>query len=150
MSAEGEGLRGQAEAYTDGASRGNPGPCAYAFIILVEGEVASARSGYLGRCTNNEAEYSAVINALEEALSLGIRRIRVFSDSALVVNQLTGRWRIKDRRMALLASRVREMASRFERVEFLKVPRENPHVAAADAMCNRVLDEVARGDYSFG
>ncbi len=134
----------EALIYTDGASRGNPGPCAYAFLIVVGGEVVAGRGEYLGVCTNNEAEYAAVERAMEEALRLGIRRIRVHSDSRLVVNQLNGVWRARDRRMRALSSRVKDLASKFERVEFVNVPREDPFVAAADRMCNRALDEVGR------
>ncbi|BBE42320.1 Phosphoglycerate mutase [Conexivisphaera calida] len=136
----------EALVYTDGASRGNPGPCAYAFLIIRGDEVVARRSEYLGRCTNNEAEYTAVARAMEEALRLGIRRIRVHSDSRLVISQLTGRWRVKDPRMRALSSRIKELASKFEVVEFVNVPREDPLIRAADHMCNRTLDEVA-GDF---
>ena len=137
----------EALVYTDGASRGNPGLCAYAFLIIRGDEVVARRSEYLGRCTNNEAEYIAVAKAMEEALRLGFKRIRVHSDSRLVISQLTGRWRVKDPRMLALSSRIKELTSKFEAVEFVNVPRENPFIRVADHMCNRTLDEVA-GDFN--
>ncbi|MGC8556052.1 MAG: ribonuclease HI family protein [Conexivisphaera sp.] len=131
-----------AQIYTDGASRGNPGPCAYAFLIVRGDEVVARRSEYLGRCTNNEAEYTAVARAMEEALRLGIRRIRVHSDSRLVINQLSGRWRARNPRMRALAAGIRALAAKFDEVEFVNVPREDPLIGAVDAMCNETLDAL--------
>jgi ribonuclease HI len=134
----------EASIYTDGASRGNPGPCAYGFLIISGGRVLARRSERLGRCTNNEAEYVAVIRAMEEALRLGIRRIRLHSDSRLVISQLSGSWRARDPRMRGLLSRARELSSRFEGVELVNVPREDPFIRIVDGMCNEALDSAGR------
>ena len=127
--------------YTDGASRGNPGPSAYAYI-LVDGEGRTIRqdSGYLGEGTNNSAEYHAVIESLKAALRYTRGRIVVFSDSELVVRQITGRYRIKKIHLADLSREVQKAASHFESVEFRNVPRDHPIIARADTLCNRVLD----------
>ncbi|MGC8970347.1 MAG: ribonuclease HI family protein [Conexivisphaera sp.] len=131
-----------AQIYTDGASRGNPGPCAYAYLIVRGGDVVARRSGYIGTCTNNEAEYVAVREALEEALRLGLRRVRIHSDSRLVINQLSGRWRARNPRMRALAAGIRALAAKFDEVEFVNVPREDPLIGAVDAMCNETLDAL--------
>jgi len=132
----------EASIYTDGASRGNPGDCAYGFIVVSGDRVLARRSEYLGRCTNNEAEYTAVIRALEEALRLGITSVRVYSDSRLVMSQLSGKWRARDPRMRRLLSRARELSSKFERVEFINVPREEALIRIVDGMCNDALDDA--------
>jgi len=81
--------------YTDGASRGNPGDAAWAYVIVREGEIIASSAGYIGIATNNVAEYNAVINGLRAARAHTKEGLLVRSDSELVVRQLTGRYRIK-------------------------------------------------------
>ncbi|WP_449462734.1 ribonuclease HI family protein [Tardisphaera miroshnichenkoae] len=127
-------------AYTDGASRGNPGPGAAAYVLVRDGRVIDKQGFYLGYCTNNEAEYTAVLKALEAALRLGEREVVVVSDSKLVVSQLKGVWAIRNPRMAKLNEQVRSLISSFSSVKFENVRRSDPFVAAADSICNEVLD----------
>jgi ribonuclease HI len=131
--------------YTDGASRGNPGPAAWAYVIVRDGTVIATRSGYLGHATNNVAEYHAVINGLAEARIRTGDRVDVRSDSELVVRQLTGRYRIQKEHLIPLADEVRRQESAFAEVRFESVPREHPCIRIADRLCNEELDARSRG-----
>src|SRR5690348_13270805 len=83
--------------YTDGASRGNPGPAAFAFTISGDGLKTIEECGVLGQMTNNQAEYTALVNALRRASQLGMRRrLAIRSDSELLVKQMRGEYRVKD------------------------------------------------------
>lgn len=126
--------------YTDGASRGNPGPSAYAYILVREGRKVRAGSGFLGTGTNNAAEYMAVIRCLRDAARLPCTEITVFSDSELVVRQLQGRYVVRAPHLKELFSEVREAVRLFRAVGFVHVPRDNPWIAEADRMANEVLD----------
>jgi len=127
--------------YTDGASRGNPGPSAYAYIIVDgEGRIICQDCGYLGKGTNNSAEYHAVIESLKAAARYTRGKIVVFSDSELVVRQITGRYRIRKDHLAALCREALTSSSLFKGVEFQNVPRDHPFIARADMLCNRVLD----------
>jgi len=87
----------KAVLYTDGASRGNPGPAAIGAVIKDgQGRVLARISKRIGRTTNNQAEYRAVIAALEEAVRLGAAGVEIKSDSELVVRQINGRYRVKN------------------------------------------------------
>src|SRR5260370_17584867 len=80
----------------DGAARGNPGPAAFAFVIRRGGAPVIEEKGYLGSATNNIAEYTALVRALEHAAKLGARRLLVYSDSELLVKQLNGEYRVNN------------------------------------------------------
>ena len=131
--------------YTDGASRGNPGYAAWAYVIVQGGTIAARGSGYLGRATNNVAEYHAVINGLRAARAFTGGRLEVRSDSELVVRQLTGRYRIRKEHLADLAAEVQQQVRTFAEVRFESVPREHPCIQVADRLCNEVLDSEAGG-----
>ncbi len=129
-------------AYTDGASRGNPGPGALAFEIYLGDRLLLRQGKVIGTCTNNEAEYKAMIEALRNAWRLGLQELIVRSDSQLVINQMTGRWAIREPRLGALARAAREEASRLREVKYEAVPREHPRIREVDALCNRLLDEA--------
>lgn len=131
--------------YTDGASRGNPGDAAWAYVIVRGGAVAASSSGYIGTATNNVAEYHAVINGLRAAQAFTQGRLKVRSDSELVVRQLTGRYRITKEHLADLADEVRRLMRNFSEVGFESVPREHPCIQLADRLCNERLDTERRG-----
>jgi len=99
-------------------------------------------SRLLGLCTNNEAEYNAVLDGLKQASELGEKDVVVVSDSALVVNQLNNAWQVKNQRMKKLKEAVDEIAKGFVSVRYIHVPRENPWISRADALCNRALDKA--------
>jgi ribonuclease HI len=137
------------EIYTDGASRGNPGDAAWAFVFVVDGEVVEQRSAGIGTATNNVAEYHAVINALLGALGSGWRRAVLSSDSELVVRQITGRYRVRKAHLAPLLKEVLTLRDRFEEISFRSVTRSNPFISRADHLCNRVLDRESRRTKEF-
>lgn len=124
--------------YTDGGSRGNPGPSAAGYVIISRGEIIDQGGEYLGITTNNQAEYHGVRIGLEAALRLGIASLEVRVDSMLVANQLKGVYNIKNRELWPVNERVVELISRFKSVKFTHVPRELNQLA--DAAVNRTLD----------
>lgn len=129
-------------AYTDGGSRGNPGPSAAGYVLMTADEVVLAEGGaYLGVTTNNVAEYQAVYLALEKAQKLGTRQVDFRLDSQLVVNQMNGVYRVKHSELMPIHNRIRELASHFHRVTFVHVRREYNQLA--DGMVNRILDAQA-------
>ncbi|EJG08104.1 ribonuclease H [Methanofollis liminatans DSM 4140] len=128
------------EIYTDGASRGNPGHAAYAFIFVRDGRAVLERSGYIGIATNNTAEYRAIIAALAEAAKDTDGPVRVYSDSELVIRQITGAYRVNKEHLRDLKDEVLRLAGRFSSVTFASVRRTEPWIGRADELCNRELD----------
>ncbi|MCY3413071.1 MAG: ribonuclease HI family protein [Candidatus Heimdallarchaeota archaeon] len=131
------------QIYTDGASRGNPGPSAYGFILIEKGAKNPflERNQFLGPSTNNVAEYTAIIHALKEAKNHSSGYIEVFSDSQLAVKQLTGEWQIKKDHLIPLVAEIKEIIKAFEQVRFYHVRRTNKFIKIADRLCNEALDE---------
>ena len=125
--------------YSDGGSRGNPGPSAAAFVILDNETIIDQGGEYLGITTNNQAEYHGVRLGLERALERGIRTLEFRIDSMLVVNQLNGLYKIKNRELWPINERVQLLLGDFETVKFHHVPRELNKLA--DALVNKFLDE---------
>jgi len=125
--------------YTDGASRGNPGPAAIGAVIKDgQGRVLGKISRRIGRTTNNQAEYQAVIAALEEAIRLGVAGVVIKSDSELVVQQINGRYRVKNPALKPLHQRVRELQSLFQSFAIASIPRRQN--IEADRLSNAALD----------
>ena len=128
--------------YTDGASRGNPGPASAAYVITNdEGNTLQEKSEFLGNKTNNQAEYIAVINALEMAENYTAGRLQVNSDSNLLVNQLQGNWRVKSKNIKPLYRRTKDLTKKFDGVVFVHRNRDHEIISRADLLCNRELDE---------
>jgi ribonuclease HI len=129
----------------DGASRGNPGPAgAGAQITDGDGVVLAEIAEGLGETTNNVAEYTAVIRGLERALELGASEVLLRSDSQLLINQLTGRYRVRTPHLQPLYRRVRELAARLGSVEYEHVRRELN--TEADRLANQGVDDwIAAG-----
>lgn len=131
----------EADMFADGGSRGNPGPSASGFVILDENKKIVVKKGtYLGITTNNQAEYQAVKFGLEEALSLGVRKLHVYLDSLLVVNQMLGKFKVRNRDLWPIHAAIKDLVKRFELVEFTHVPREMNKLA--DKAVNDELDRV--------
>jgi len=129
--------------FTDGGSRGNPGPSAAGYIILGPEQTVIAEGGeYLGITTNNQAEYQGVRLALEKALEMKFKRVDFKIDSMLVVNQMKGYYKIKNRELWPVHERIRELMKHFEKVTFNHVQREFNQLA--DGMVNKTLDAHAR------
>ena len=128
--------------YTDGGSRGNPGPSASGYVLLDMQDSVIKKSGvYLGITTNNQAEYQALKFGLEEAGKLGVREVDVYMDSLLVVNQLKGIFKVRNRDLWPIHEAIKELAKGFKKVTYTHVPRELNKLA--DAEVNEVLDAEA-------
>ncbi|MEC3915913.1 bifunctional RNase H/acid phosphatase [Nocardia sp. CDC160] len=126
----------------DGGSRGNPGPAGYGAVVWDADHVRvlAERREYLGVTTNNVAEYRGLIAGLEAAAQLGAREVAVRMDSKLVVEQMSGRWKVKHEAMIPLADRARRLVAGFDRVSFTWIPRkENKH---ADKLANEAMDDA--------
>lgn len=132
--------------YSDGGSRGNPGPSACGYVLMNEDDKILADEGqYLGVTTNNQAEYTGLKLGLEAALKLGARDVDCYLDSLLVVNQMRGIFKIKNRDLWPLHDSIQELIGKFRKVHFQHVPREFNKLA--DAAVNRALDEhLAAGE----
>ena len=124
----------------DGASRGNPGPAGIGVVITdAGGAVVAEIAEGLGVETNNVAEYTAAIRGLERARDLGAANVLLRSDSRLLVEQLAGRFKVRNANLRRLHARASSLAAGFEGVRFEHVPRErNAH---ADRLANRGVDE---------
>lgn len=126
--------------YTDGGSRGNPGPSAGGYVLMDEDDKILADEGiYLGVTTNNQAEYTALKLGLEKALTMGAREVDCYLDSLLVVNQMRGVFKIKNRDLWPVHGAIKDLVQKFKKVHFTHVPRE--HNTLADAAVNRALDQ---------
>jgi ribonuclease HI len=126
--------------HTDGASRGNPGAAAFAYVIRRDGEAPIEEAGCLGQMTNNQAEYTALVRALECAVRLGTHyRLVIHSDSELMVKQMRGEYRVKDQGLRPFYERACELWERFRHKPTIRhVPRAQN--GRADELCNLVLD----------
>ncbi|MFM8689601.1 MAG: MBL fold metallo-hydrolase [Candidatus Limnocylindrus sp.] len=139
-------------ARTDGACRGNPGPASIGVALYDASRDGAAHpsaqpdatiSAAIGTTTNNVAEWKAVISAIELAAELGASELQLFLDSKLVVEQLNGRWRVRDAKLAPLCDEARARLTRFAVWSATHVPREENH--QADALANEGLDRALRG-----
>jgi ribonuclease HI len=131
----------KATLYTDGGSRGNPGPAAYAFVLETEdGTVLDARGETIGVATNNVAEYSALVAGLERAVAAGVDELEVISDSELLVKQMRGEYKVKNAALKELSLEAARLARRVGKVTYRAVRRE--HNELADRLVNEALDRA--------
>jgi len=129
-------------AYSDGASRGNPGPAAIGALVLGEdGQPLAEISRHIGRGTNNEAEYRAAIAAVEAAMALGARSVELRMDSELIVRQYNGAYRVRNPALMRHFQRLAALGRQLDRLELVHVPRELNR--DADRLANRALDRRA-------
>jgi len=130
--------------YCDGGSRGNPGPSASGFVIMnMHNDIVVKKAIYLGVTTNNQAEYQALNLGLEEAIRMQAKEVQVYMDSLLVVNQMLGIFKVKNRDLWPIHDAIKGILPKFERVSFTHVPRELNKIA--DSAVNEALDEAAHG-----
>jgi ribonuclease HI len=130
----------EVKVFSDGGSRGNPGPSASGFVILdMEDNVLVDKGVYLGITTNNQAEYMALKLALEECRKIGVVEAQVYLDSLLVVNQMKGIFKVKNRDLWPIHDAIQQLSKQFRKISFSHVPREFNKLA--DAAVNRALDE---------
>jgi len=129
----------KARLSTDGGARGNPGPAAYGYVLEAEdGTVLAAHGERIGVATNNVAEYRALIAGLEKAVELAVGELEVVSDSELLVNQMTGEYRVKNEALRDLSLEASRLARRLGKVTYKAVRRE--HNELADRLVNEALD----------
>ncbi len=127
--------------YSDGGARGNPGPAAFAYLVCdAQGEEICEHAETIGTATNNVAEYTGVIRALERAAELGVKDIAFFTDSELVQRQLTGIYRVKTPHILDLFRKVVELQKKFQKVSYQHVPRTHEKICHVDRLVNQALD----------
>ncbi|MDQ4037347.1 MAG: reverse transcriptase-like protein, partial [Actinomycetota bacterium] len=132
----------------DGGSRGNPGPAGYGALVRdpVTGQVLAERGEPIGTATNNVAEYRGLIAGLEAVTEFEPSEVEVRMDSKLVVEQMSGRWKIKHADLRPLALQAQRLAQHLPRVSYTWIPRERN--AAADRLANQALDGVPIGEFN--
>jgi ribonuclease HI len=131
---------GEISVYVDGCARGNPGHAGCGVIVRdASGRIVMKKGRYLGSRTNNVAEYMALIDAMREAVDLGAHTVKVFTDSELVVKQMTGAYRVKDSKLKELFAEGQRLSRGFSRVEFVHVTRNRNR--EADSLANEAVDD---------
>lgn len=126
--------------FSDGACRGNPGPGGAGAVITDEADdILWEGKVYLGHCTNNIAEYKALILGLKGALAQGFNQLDVYLDSELLANQINGSYKVKNENLKILMQEVRSLLASFEAVRVKHVLR--CHNAQADKLANLAIDE---------
>jgi ribonuclease HI len=131
--------------YTDGGSRGNPGPAAFALLIYDgKGRLLESHSEFIGRATNNVAEYRGVLKALKLARNHSKGDVVCTMDSQLAVMQLSGKYKVKKPHLMELFELVMNEEKSFRSVAYRHVKRWDKHISLADSMLNRTLNRVAR------
>ena len=130
--------------FTDGGSRGNPGPSAFAFVIASEdGRILRKSARFIGEGTNNEAEYNGLAAGLKMALEMGADEVEVVMDSELIVRQIEGRYSVKSEKLRPLYDEAKVLLARFRSAKVVYRPRDNPMTALADSLVNEELDTMA-------
>ena len=129
----------KATIHTDGGARGNPGPAGIGVVLELNGKKHTFKK-YIGEATNNQAEYQAVILALEKAKELGASEIDVFLDSELVQQQLSGKYKVKNQDLGSLFVKVWNLAMGFKKVKYVHVRREDNK--ESDKLVNEAIDEI--------
>ncbi|TXT64649.1 MAG: Ribonuclease H [Promethearchaeota archaeon] len=133
------GIR-ELKIFVDGASRGNPGPAAYAFIFIDKEKKVFEKSEFIGKATNNVAEYTGIFASLQEAQKITIGNVKLYSDSQLAVRQLNKEYKIKANHLSILVNKIFSLEKKFEKLEFIHTPRTNPYINICDKLCNERLD----------
>lgn len=138
--------------YSDGGSRGNPGPSAIGAVVFDPSTDPPRRLAEVSECigitTNNVAEYRALIAGLEAAAEFSPRRVRVRADSKLVIEQVKGTWKTKQPHLRPFLEQARTLLARFDETDLRHVPRAENH--EADALVNAALDGPSLGAPSLG
>jgi lactoylglutathione lyase len=135
----------QLRIYSDGGARGNPGPAAIAFVALNEqGELVKSNSRFIGVRTNNQAEYEALLMALQFAIEVGVEEVVCHLDSELVAKHLNGQYSVKNPELQQLWRKVTQLKGCFKKISFVNVPREHPQIQVADELVNETLDQETR------
>lgn len=132
----------EVKMYSDGGSRGNPGPSASGFVLMdMRDNILETNGEYLNITTNNQAEYHSLKLGLESARQMGAKKVHVYMDSMLAINQMKGIYKVKNVELKAVYDNVKSLVNDFEEVTFTHVPRELNKLA--DAEVNRILDSVS-------
>jgi len=131
---------GRAHVYFDGAARGNPGPAAVGYVVVTEGGIVAEGGETIGRATNNQAEYAALVRALSVAADHGFDEVVVRGDSELVVKQVRGEYDVNDPQLREYRVQVRELLTGFSEWSLSHVPRDIND--RADQLANDALDDA--------
>jgi ribonuclease HI len=127
--------------HTDGAARGNPGPAAIGVTVKDEkGNLIARISRRIGITTNNQAEYQAIIAAMKKAISLGVKYVALNTDSELAVNQINGKYRVKNTALKPLHQEVIKLIGSLEGFNIAHIPRKQN--TEADNLANKALDKI--------
>ena len=126
------------EVYIDGASRGNPGESGIGVLVIRPDASREEIKEYIGRGTNNEAEYKALIKALAYLVAEGSPTVKIHTDSQLVANQMNGLWKVKDPKLRILHSEAKKLVSLIPTFEIEYIPRERN--TEADGLANEAID----------
>ena len=129
-------------AYTDGASKGNPGPAAIGYTIEKDGIILEEFCECIGEATNNVAEYRALIAAMKRLKTLGACVVRIFTDSELVVRQITGKYKVKNPGLRHLHSEVIERSAEFDSFQISHIPRDRNSIA--DGLANKAFKKMPK------
>lgn len=128
------------EVFCDGASRGNPGHSAWAFVVKQKGRIIHEGSGYLGIATNNQAEYTAIIQALKWLKDNFVKEpITIYMDSLLAASQLSGIYKVKNAQIRDFILEIRILENNFKKISYHHIRREKNR--QADRLANQILDE---------
>lgn len=132
-------MRNTVKIYTDGGSRGNPGPAACGIVIFDDkGKLLKINGKYLGIATNNQAEYEGLVTALRMAAQMKVSVVKCYLDSELIVKQLTAVYKVKNEKIYRIKETIDKLIKQFDHVEYYHVPREKNKFA--DKLVNIVLD----------
>lgn len=127
--------------HTDGGARGNPGPGAVGVVVKNKnGKVIKEVGKFIGKSTNNEAEYKALIEGLKTCQDYETTELEFYIDSLLIVSQLNGKFKVKDSRMRMLFNEAKKIEAKYKKVVYTHVPRTKNF--QADKIVNEVLDNV--------
>ncbi len=138
---DGQSVSTEVKVFSDGGSRGNPGPSACGYAILdMQDTLIEQKGVYMGVTTNNQAEYNGLKLALEECQKLGIKRVHAYMDSMLVANQMKGIFKVKNRELWPMHDAVSKLAQGFDEIHYQHVPREFNKLA--DTAVNKAMDEA--------
>ena len=141
---------GEISIYVDGCSKGNPGPGGVGIVIVnpEDGSILFNKGFFLkgGDITNQDAEFQAIIKALEIAPTFCTKEVTVFSDSQLAVKELNRDFRIHVPRHRKFNEEIRSKGSLFEKVNYVKVPRENKYIKIADKLANKSVEKTKKGE----
>lgn len=126
------------EVFIDGAARGNPGPAGIGIVIKDNGKIVEQIGAYIGKTTNNVAEYMALVRGLEEVISRGYKQVSFISDSELLVKQMNGEYKVKNENLIPLHYHILELVRKLQSFSIKHVRRENN--PEADKMANIGID----------